>query len=362
MNELLKKYYSSYLEGKKNLNIDNDKAYDYFKNSLTILEDLKKYKYDDLIKETEEECKKYLIKSVEYYLDSEIQTRKPDYKELYKSIKEGNINTIKKYDYGVINWEKLINNEDTLLHYAIKMGDTGFLKHAFRIGASIDIPNGKGNSLLEFACLEQDPNMINFLINNGANMKKYLFFRDKKYKFFNVCDSIDCANLIKIIITTTNININSEITNKIEILYDFLNLEESIGINDYTVMDLLNGLLLYLSSIDLTNALSYLDIIIEELKYDLKNKLGCPKKKIDLLLIYLVPFINYQFNVSCDWVISLELKYIILKLINKNKNINPLELKKELVDLIWDNYIKKELLPEDYIGTLVSQWITKIKV
>jgi hypothetical protein len=108
---------------------------------------------------------------------------------------------------------------------------------------------------------------------------------------------------------------------------------------------------------------TYLNIIEDELKYSLKNKLlGCPTNKVDILLVNLVPFIKYPFNLNINWILSLELKYIIKKNI-KNKNlIDSNEIKKNIVDELWDKYIKTEIVEEDYLGTIISQWITKIKV
>ncbi len=149
-----------------------------------------------------------------------------------------------------------------------------------------------------------------------------------------------------------------DISNKINSFSKYFNLEDLIGINDYTYSDLFHGLTLLLTTFDKTTANTYLNIVEEELSYNLKNKLGCPKSKIDILLINLVPFINYKFNITSEWVLSMEIKYIILKLIN----IKNIKIKNELVDIIWDTYIKSNIVSKDFIGTLISQWIIKIKV
>ena len=47
--------------------------------------------------------------------------------------------------------------------------------------------------------------MISFLISNGADMKKHLFFREGTTKNLNLNDSIDIANLCKIIIELKDI-------------------------------------------------------------------------------------------------------------------------------------------------------------
>ena len=50
-----------------------------------------------------------------------------------------------------------------------------------------------------------------------------------------------------------------------------------------------------------------------------------------------------------------------MKLIKKKK-FNAINIKKELLEEIWEIYIKNKLFKEDYIGVLISQWIAKIKV
>ena len=66
MEKQLKKYYRSFLLGKEHFTNDDKKtACNYFNQSLLILDELKKNnKYDDLVKETESECKQYLTKSI----------------------------------------------------------------------------------------------------------------------------------------------------------------------------------------------------------------------------------------------------------------------------------------------------------
>lgn len=355
----IKKYYKSFLLGRQHFENNKDAACDYFKKSLMILDEIKKYnKYDDLVKETETECKQYLTKSIEYYLDSELSIKNTiNYKELLHSIEQGNINIIKKYDYNEIEWIKLIDNQ-TLLHHAIKYGDTSFLKYAFKLGALIDTPNGYGHTLLEYACLQEDPNIISFLIENGASMQKHLYFREGNFKHLNLTSSIDNAIIIKHIMSSNNLDIDMNISNRINNLSKYFELEHLIGINDYTYSDLFHGLTLLLTNFEETSAITYLNIIEEELSYNLKNKLGCPKSKIDILLINLVPFINYKFNISSEWVLSTEIKYIILKLIKTQK----IKIKNEIADIIWNTYIKSDIVSKDFIGTLIYQWIIKIKV
>jgi hypothetical protein len=66
---------------------------------------------------------------------------------------------------------------------------------------------------------------------------------------------------------------------------------------------------------------------------------------------------NLPFNLSIDWILNLELKYFFIKLIKSKSQIN-LEEKKIIIDYIWENYIKNNLFTEDYLGNLISQWIS----
>jgi hypothetical protein len=369
LNDLLKKYYDNYKDGKKLFNIDKEKSYDYFKNSLSILENLKNkypekiHKYKDIIEESENECLKYLSLTVDSVINSENKYYdKISIKELLSSIECGDLDLIKSLKPTQINFKEKING-NTILHYAVKYGDTGFLKHAFKLGARVDTTNNNGNTLLEFACFEQDPNMINFLVQYGANMKKHLYFRDGGKKYINSNDSIDICNIIKIILAYENdINLtNNNIHNKFKILKNLIDHNEKIHMNDFTYTNLLNGLYNLLNKLPEESAISYLEIILEELSYIIQYKLGCPPNKLEIICISLVPFIEYNFNISLDWVFSLELKYLIINLIKKKK-INNLNIKNELIENIWNIYIKKEIIQEDYLGCLISQWIAKIKV
>jgi hypothetical protein len=115
-----------------------------------------------------------------------------------------------------------------------------------------------------------------------------------------------------------------------------------------------------LKKIDLEKKKSYLNILSEELSYTLKYNLECPINKIEIILLYLVPFIDYPFNLSIDWYIKIELKYIIIKLLKKNILNN--QVKNKLINYLWKNYIKNNLFFDEYLGNLISQWISKIKV
>lgn len=373
VDKLLKKYYKTFIIGKKSFACDKDKACHYIKQSLLMLDDLKKNhteeisQYSNTLKEIETESCEILNSAIEYHLETESnnESKEIDYIKLFKSIEVGDISEIIKYDINELDFKKLYKNQ-TLLHYALKFGDITFLKHCFRLGGAIDIPNGNGNTLLEYACLEKDPNMINFLVSNGANLKKHLYFRDSSIRNLNLNDSMDISILCKIVIELKDVSLqynkDEKINNKITEIKKYLNLDELIGFNNNTIHDLINNLEYLLNTINNDSANTYLDIILEEIIYNLKKNLGCPINKVDILLVNLIPFIEYPFILSINWIMSLELKYIIKKNILKKNILDLNEIKINIVDELWEKYIKTELIEENYLGTLISQWITKIKV
>lgn len=372
VNELLKKYYKNYTDGKKMYKTNKEKSFDHFKESLEILKILRENysnkikKHEKLLEESETECHKYISLTIESTIESEfVKNTTININELATELEKGELSLIKTAKYGEINFTDNINNE-TILHLAIKNGDTTFLKYAFRLGARIDTTNEIGNTLLEYACLQQDPNMINFLGDYGANMQKHLYFRSGDFKHVNNNNPIDICILLKIILSyipqkVNDKTINNKIYNKIKLLQNLLNINDKINLNNYTYGDLLKGLMFLLNKLPEDSAITYLNIINEELN-NISNKLGCPKNKLELLLINLVPFIDYPFNISVDWVITLELKYLILNLIKKKKKYNSFDIKKNLMNLLWDTYLKNQIIQEDYLGCLISQWIVKIKV
>jgi ankyrin repeat protein len=375
----INKCLKSYLIAKKYCDSDVDKSFEYFKQCVRILNEIKdnNIKINDnlasIIEETETECSKYLTKTIKTNIEIPLikDTNKiQNNNELFEIIETGNIDKIKKYNFGEINFNIYNNQGLTPLHYAINFGDTLFIKHALKLGACIDQTNIYGHTLLEFACLEKDPNMINFLLNYGANMKKHLLFRKNK-KYFNNCHEIDIILLEIFILESSNI-LNSNIK-YLNWIFEYINPDDNINIglsqlNNSTIFEsnisfktFICKLDILLSTLDETLRNTYISIIKEELKYNLLYKLGCPNKKIDILLYNLVPFIDFG-DIQLSWLISLEIKFLILKIFKNKTKINIKELKNELNNLLYENYIKSELYPSGLIQIVMSQWISKIKV
>jgi len=337
----------SYLSGKKYYEKDNEKSFEYFKQCIKLIEQVKSFKLDDeykqILDETETECSKYLTLTIENTIEKPIikrnkmKTIECSDNELFNIIETGDIMKINNYKYGDIDFKVYNNAGLTPLHMAIHCGDTTFLKKCFILGAPIDLTNKYGHTLLEYACLENDPNMIDFLYFHGADMKKHLVFREGK-KYFNNGEYIDIILLERIIMDIKDFNkikylgfifdyIDKNM--KLDIMLDKAEVPEELTINDIIIrLDKLVGCLKK-ESRD-----SYINILKEELSYDLTNKLYCPTNKLEIILYNLVPFIGYAESLKLNWLLSLEIKYIILKILKNNKKINNKELRQQLDNIL----------------------------
>ena len=383
----IKKCLKSYLIAKKYYETDIEKSYDYFKQCIKILNDLKDKKinneFANIIEETETECSKYLTLAIETTIDKpskkKIKVDVDQDNKLFEIIETGDVNILRNYEYGDADFNIIDENGLTPLHLAIKFGDTTFLKQAFKLGAGIDKTNKHGHTLLEYACLEKDPNMISFLMYCGSDMKKHLDFREGK-KYFNNGNQIDVLLLEKNIMENVNgsnkmENVNG--SNKImhlEFLFNYINKDEfieleycdsintTISIKKITFESFIKKLDSMINDFDEERRNTIIKILTEELSNDLAFKLGCPINKIEILLYNLVPFIDYDKKLSLNWVISLEIKFIILKILKNKIKINTNQLKKELTEFLYTSYIKPEIVSEGLIQIIVLQWICKIKV
>jgi len=372
----VKKCLKSYLTAKKYYESDTDKSFEYFKQCIKILNDIKDNKikidnsYLELIDETETECSRYITMTIENTMNRSIpksnmvNTSKD---ELFEMIEKGSIDKLKAYKYGEVDFKIYNNNGLSPLHFAISYGDTTFLKLAFKLGANVDMTNTMGHTLLEFACLERDPNMISFLNLYGANMKKHLEFRDGN-RILGYGDSMDIMLLEKYVLLGNHINTECKYLNWIG---EYIDMKDTIDIQLSNKIPITNEQFILrldnmISEFPEESRNTYLSIIKEELDGELNYKLGCPNKKIEILLYNLVPFIDFKFNLSLNWLLSLEIKFIILKILKNKVKINTKQLKEELKEILYLSYIKTptgiELAPEGMIQILVLQWMQKIKV
>ena len=282
----INKCLKSYLIAKKYYDSDMDKSFEYFKQCIRILNELKdnKIKIDEnlasVIDETETECSKYLTNTIKYSIDSPLVMNKESQNnnELFEIIETGEISRMKKYNFGEIKFNIFNDDGFTPLHYAIIFGDTSFIKYALKLGACIDQTNIYGHTLLEFACLEKDPNMINFLLYYGANMKKHLLYRKYK-KYFSSGYEMSII-LLEIFILESSKNLNNNIKH-LDWIFEYINQNDNINIelskgNNSTISEskinvktLIYKLDNLIDSLSETYRETYINIIKEELKLSL---------------------------------------------------------------------------------------------
>ena len=105
---------------------------------------------------------------------------------------------------------------------------------------------------------------------------------------------------------------------------------------------------------------TYKKIIEEELiEYDMYKSINrCIYTKLDLLLSNLVPFINYPFNVASIFILKNEIKIMMKNILKNNKK----EFKNILMTELFNSYIQTNLFPEDYIGIIVYNILSKINI
>ena len=368
--EKIIKCLKSYLTAKKYYESDINKSIEYFQQSIRLTKNISNIENTnimELLDQTESECSKYISLSLNLLFDLSYNNYN-NMINLFKIIETGDINIMKTLNYNELNF-KVYNEEGlTPLHYAIKYGDTLFIKESLKLGACIDEINLSGHTLLEYACLEKDPNIINFLILYGAEMKKHLLFRENN-KYNIIGNKIDIILLEKFILEKYTELLNSPKKLKyLDWICDIIDVNQKIDI-DYNNENNIHSLKLFnlLESLDhLLNNMNeehrntYLSIIKEETSYDYDYKLDCPDNKLEVLLYNLIPFIEYDNYIRCNWLLRLEIKYLIFTILKKKYKF--IEVKNEIKKIIYNSYIKTKLLPEGLIQILTYQIIYKIKV
>lgn len=334
-NNIIENALKLYLLGKKTN--DKEKSLILFNKSLEYINMIKNNNINidseklSILQTTEADCLKYVNNKF----------------NIFKLIDENNLDEIRELKN--VNFREINHNGNTVLHHCIDMGDTSIMKELLKKGGCIDQVNGNGNTLLEYACLKRDPNMISFLIKHGADMKKHLFLRKNNEDMYLNKSDIDTAILLKIIINKCN---NNDLS-----LFDFLgeyfSWNELVGLNKNTVRDLAIGLTSMFKNKN--SYIEYKNILIEELNEYRNVNLKKGLSKIDLILLNLVPFINYPFNISNQIILKNELKYLI-----KNCYKNNSDYKYILLNKLYEIYIQPELFQDDYIGILIYQLINKL--
>ena len=313
-------------------NLDKPNIKICLKKSLDLLKTLNQTEeVTELLNVTQNEYKKLKRKNIFYF------------------IKTNNIEKVKKIKN--INFKEIDKYGNTVLHYCIKIGDVEILKELFKKGGNINSVNGNGHTLLEYSCLCKDPNMINFILKYGANMKKQLFFRKGNDKFYLNKEDIDMAILLKLLIFRYLKNNKKEVY-YFSFLKNHFNFDELIGIAKFNLNEIVIGLEILFENKDCVS--TYKNIIIEEIEYFEKcknnNIENCYNSKVDILLLNLLPFINYPFNLSSEFYLKKELNFIINDLKNYKNYKNYKNL---IVNTIFKNYIENSLFKEDYIGIIL---------
>lgn len=328
----LKKALKYYLKLKHNL---KDKTGIKLANhALKNLSKIKiKDKYNEIVKETEEYCNNYLKNTVEDNTKIDIT-----YEKLIEIINNADIINLKKCNIKIEYLNKYDDEGLTPLHLCVKLGDMSMLKYLLENNISINIINKKGNTLLEYACLSKDPNMINFLTDHGSIIKKNIFLRDKNIKIHLRTNNLDVACISKIMLINSY---KKTLNSKFFVLKKYINFEDFCGFGNFTIKNVMIGIGESLNEDSLQN---YIEILNEELNDYNKNKaIYCYQDKMEVVVYNLVPFIKYNFNISQENVFMME--FFFLK-----KKFN----KKDLVSIIFNKYINK-LAPENFIGLQVKK-------
>lgn len=286
--------------------------------------------------------------------------------DIFCYIKECNIECfMKKYNNVFYNFN-IYNNNITPLHLSIYNGDTIFLKHLLIMKGSIDIYDNNNNTLLEFACIQNDQAIIEFLISHGANIHKHITLRKYKNCIYRT-NEIDIA-LIELFIINKYLNFynineykHCENYNYIYLGFvrEYINLENILDIN-YKKVDKIKHLIIIidilLDNINISQSNEFIKIINEELQYTLLIDLCCPNNKLYILLYNLLPFINYDADISLSWLIHQDLKNILMHFNFLNKNI-----KDEFKNLVYQKYLNT-FIKKKYLKILIQQYFYKLKI
>lgn len=327
-----------YLVAKRN---NDNKSIHLLKKAMSKLNYIKKNldqsteKYINIINQTEAECKKIVNQRI----------------NIFKLIDKNDLTGIRELTE--INFREINADGNTILHHCILKGDTTILKELLKKGGNINQINGNGNTLLEYACLMKDPNIINFLQNHGCSMKKHLFLRKGKLKLYFNKPDIDMLILLKIVLVKS---LQKSSYKSFEFIEKFININHLVGMSNFTVRDLCIGL--HEMFLNKPSYHIYKSILVDELSNFTNTNIKQGFDKIDIILLNLVPFINYPFNLDTSTVIKNELKFLVNYNLKKDKH----NFKINLLNDIFNIYIKNNLYSEDYIGIIVYQILYKLNL
>jgi len=110
---------------------------------------------------------------------------------------------LKQVNAGELNMFK-INNQESLLHYAIKFCGKEVIKSLITGGMNINIVNSDGYSILELLALYNDKGSIEYCINLGAKI-----LNNEGYTLIHWCATHNEVNILKKLLETNeNIDID----------------------------------------------------------------------------------------------------------------------------------------------------------
>ena len=330
--------------------------------------------------------KKYCINRVNIVFDESLNIENKVVNDnIFVPIEEGNLDAI-SISESFTNFRIYDENGLTPLHVCIKNGDTTILKKFLKNGESIDLNNKNGHTLLEYACELRDPNLISFLILHGSNPKKHLFFRENNKDCKMLTNDIDLANMIKICLQIGALSKNRNLTKDArEKLYYNINHESVansenkkvyeeklrklcfsrikedhlVGLGNLEFKDFFEFYCRTLLNLDEELLINYYNIISDEFSFELNNRLGCPSNYFEILIIYLFPFIKYDFNVSTKFIIISELVFTVRFVCEKNHLKLNNRYYEKLMNKLWKDY--RDILSFDFIGINLSNIFCKIK-
>lgn len=250
-------------------------------------------------------------------------------------------------DYGKLNICTYNDDGLTPMHYAISYGDSTFIQKCLLLGCPIDTTCKNGLTLLEHACAEKDPNMIQFFILHGANLQKHLDFRKTK-TVLNCGYSIEISLFQKYIYDLYKNNKNNSNKTDLSFLHKYMS-NLSIMHTDKSplqITEFINAFehLIYLLPSEYKN--TYIKIIKEELENynSSKDIYRCPQCPIDIILYNLYPFVETlcKSPIQLDWLIRNELLFLY----SMCKNTDALK------QLITTKYINTGLYTTYYMSLM----------
>ena len=199
--------------------------------------------------------------------------------------------------------------------------------------------------------------MIHTLIKYGANIKKYNYL--KKYTKYNSYNLEIDLSIIEIHIYDNFNCIQYTDIKYLDWIFNYINKNTCIQLkyNDAFISnyDFIKALDKLLDSFEVDYRNTYIDIIKEELNYKYDFDICCPPDNIYIILYNVLPFINFT-NIIFSWLISLEIKYIIINEIKKD----ILNFKKNIKNKIKNDYLN--LTTSSYLQIIMERWNKKINI